>query len=377
MATRIEKGVLESYFRTRVGECTVRRLEPLGRGAHGTGFLVELETVMGRRDFVLKSVAPEGLGHDYPSDRAAMHLLALETFGELDGHVKALDVLALHADGTVRSMGGGEEYFLLMERAEGVSYFRDLEGFARKESLSGEDTEKIRMMARYLANMHSVKKDSRALYLRKLRDIIGHGECLMGVFDSYPEGILTHEEMADIEKQCIDWRARLKDRHHRLCRIHGDFHPGNVWFREAPASGETPPPLTPPPQGGGKEDDHRREYRLCLLDRSRGPWGEPADDVTALTINYIFFSVMHSDGMRAPYTDGFCLFFQEYVSRTGDAELLEVVAPFYAFRGAVVANPTFYPDVTSSQRERLFAFVRRVLAEERFVPEQVEGYLAP
>jgi aminoglycoside phosphotransferase (APT) family kinase protein len=356
MATRIEKGVLESYFHTRVGECTVRRLEPLGSGAHGTGFLVELETVMGRRDFVLKSVTPRGLGHEYPSDRAAMHLLALETFGELEGHVKALDVLALHSDGTVKSIGGGEEYFLLMERAEGVSYFQDLEGFARKESLSGEDREKIRMMARYLAGVHSVKKDSRDLYLRKVRDIIGHGECLMGVFDSYPEGILSHEEMAEIEKQCVDWRARLKGRYQRLCRIHGDFHPGNIWFSRAEQKGE--------------------KWRLCLLDRSRGPWGEPADDVTALTINYIFLSVRNFDGMGAPYAEAFRMFFHEYIDGTGDAELLEVVAPFYAFRGAVVANPVFYPDVTPSQRERLFTFVRRVLAEERFAPEQVEEYVS-
>jgi hypothetical protein len=95
MATGIRRDSLEAYFRLRLGGCRLLGVRELGRGAHGAGFLVELDTEGGRREFVLKSVAPEGLGHDYPSDRAAMHLLALDTFGDLPGHVKALDVLSL------------------------------------------------------------------------------------------------------------------------------------------------------------------------------------------------------------------------------------------------------------------------------------------
>ena len=33
---------------------------------------------------------------------------------------------------------------------------------------------------------------------------------------------------------------------------------------------------------------------LLVLDRSRGEWGEPADDVTSLTMNYLFFSLQRS-----------------------------------------------------------------------------------
>jgi len=49
---------------------------------------------------------------------------------------------------------------------------------------------------------------------------------------------------------------------HRLSQVHGDFHPWNVLFREG--------------------------VDFTVLDRSRGERGEPADDVTAMTINYIF-----------------------------------------------------------------------------------------
>jgi hypothetical protein len=349
MQRRIDRDSLGRYFSQRLGECRVKGIKRLGSGAHGTGFLVKVETPGGGEEFVLKGITPEGLGHDYPSDRAAMHLLALESFGSLPGHVKALDVLSVDRDGVVKSIGGGAEYFLLMEHAEGTSYFKDLEELAGKGRLDEADRLRIAALAEYLAGIHSVKKVLRQLYLRKLRDVIGHGECLMGVFDMYPEGVLDYGEMADVEKKCIDWRARLKHKCHRLSQIHGDFHPGNIWF-------------TGP-----------QSFRL--LDRSRGPWGEPADDVTALTINYVFFSIKRLNALGGACGEGLELFFKEYLERTGDREVLEVLAPFYAFRGAVVANPVFYPELSPGQRRLIFKFVHNVLAAGRFDPERAGDYV--
>ncbi len=363
---KASRQALEDYFRGRFGECRVIEFSPLGRGVHGAGFLVSLETPDGRKSYVLKSIAGEGLGHDYPSDRAGMLLLALDNYGKLPNHIKALDVLSLQGDGSLRSIGGGREYYLLMERARGTSYFVDLEGFSKKAALDEPDKKKISLMAEYLKEIHSRKKDSKTLYLGKLRDIIGHGECLMGVFDTYPEGVLSYEEMAEIEKSCIDWRARLKPKYKRLCEIHGDFHPGNIWFRGATSPGDIG--ARPPVQQG-------LAAPFILLDRSRGEWGEPADDLTSLAINYIFFSIKHFNKLRGAYLEGFKLFFERYLKLTGDEEALEVSAPFFAFRGAVVANPVFYPELTNGQRRLILGFVRAVLADRRFSPGQVEDYI--
>jgi len=221
---------------------------------------------------------------------------------------------------------------------------------APKERLDQAGIEKIRVMTSYLSGIHSLKKESRALYWRKLRDTVGHGECLMGVFDTYPDGVLTYEQMAAIEKKCLDWRARLKPRTERLCRVHGDFHPGNIWFKN------------------GSE--------FVLLDRSRGPWGEPADDVTAMTINYIFFSIKHRGDVGGAYLEALKLFFREYEMYSGDAEITKVAAPFFAFRAAVVANPVFYPDLTPKQRSLIFRFCNGVLDDEAFRPEEANSYLA-
>ena len=315
----------------------------------GSGFLVEMKTGDGIRSYVVKALVPEHFGHDYPSDRAAVFLLDLDEYKTLPRHVKAVDVLSEMEDGSIKSIGGGKEYYLFMERGAGRHYFHDLSALSQKKRLDLSDIERIRAMTSYLAEIHSVKKASKTLYWRKLRDTVGHGECLMGVFDIYPDGTLSYDETTAIIKKSVDWIYRLKPYYNRLSQIHGDFHPGNIWFKDS--------------------------SDFILLDRSRGPWGEPADDITALTINYIFFSVKKYEDIRGPYLEGLNLFFEEYIKLTGDRQLLEVVAPFFAFRGVVVANPVFYPELTSKQRGLLFSFVRNVLDADRFELQRVHDYL--
>ena len=284
----VNKENVEKYIKNLFGsEALHVRIKKLGSGVQGAGFLIEVENGEGMQSYVIKGLFPEGLEHDYPADRAGVFLLDLDEFGNLPGHVRALDVLSEMEDGSIKSIGGGREYYLLMERASGKHYFHDLASWEEKKQLDVIDKEKIDAMTSYLAEIHSVKKDSKPLYWRKVRDTIGHGECMMGVFDTYPEGSLSYREMAEIEKKCVEWRMRLKPRYKRLCQVHGDFHPGNIWFRS--------------------------NMDFILLDRSRGPWGDAADDVTALTINYIFFSINRFGSLRGTYHEAFNLFYETYL----------------------------------------------------------------
>jgi hypothetical protein len=351
----INESAIKSYLLQKFSGVSGIDIKKLGSGVQGSGFLIEMKTRDGVQSFVVKALLADGLGHDYPSDRASVFLLDLDEYKNLPKHVKAVDVLAEMEDGSVKSIGGGKEYYLLMERGEGVDYFRDLAAFAQNDCLTDADKKKIKAMAVYLAEIHTIKKYSKTLYWRKLRDTIGHGECLMGVFDTYPEGVLSYGEMADIIKKSVGWYAKLKPRYQRLAQIHGDFHPGNIWF-----TSHDPSHLLPD---------------FILLDRSRGPWGEPADDVTALTINYLFYSIQYFGDVRGPYLEGIHLFFDEYTRASGDQEITEFCAPFFAFRGAVVANPAFYPDLTLEQRKRIFRFVHNVLDDDYFRVEKVNDYL--
>ncbi|MDP2277439.1 MAG: hypothetical protein Q8K51_04365, partial [Nitrospirota bacterium] len=143
-------------------------------------------------------------------------------------------------------------------------------------------------------------------------------------------------------------------------------HPGNIWFRTENSKFKIQ---------NSQLRAINSELDFILLDRSRGPWGEPADDVTALAINYIFFSIKNYNDIAGPYLEGLKLFFNEYVRLSGDDEIYEMLAPFFAFRGAVVANPVFYPEVTPKQRKMIFRFVHSVLDSERFNPEKVRDLI--
>jgi aminoglycoside phosphotransferase (APT) family kinase protein len=202
----------------------------------------------------------------------------------------------------------------------------------------------------YLAEIHHAQEDNPELYVRRIRELIGHSECIMGLVDSYPasRGIIERRRLMAIEQMCVDWRWRLKDRVHRLRQVHGDFHPWNILFREG--------------------------ADFVLLDRSRGEWGEPADDVTCLTMNYLFFSLQRSGRLDGNLESLFRRFWNRYLAKSGDQEMLQVVAPFFAFRGLVMAHPVWYPHLPRDVRQKLFNFIEAVLKEDVFDPCKVNPY---
>jgi aminoglycoside phosphotransferase (APT) family kinase protein len=151
-----------------------------------------------------------------------------------------------------------------------------------------------------------------------------------------------------MERLCITWRWRLKQFSHRLRQVHGDFHPWNILF-----------------QSGAS---------FHVLDRSRGEYGDPADDVASLTLNYVFSSLQRSGRLEGGLETLFRRFWQRYLEQSGDQEILDVIAPFYAFRGLVMASPVWYPGLSPSVRQKLLALIRAVLEAKRFDPERVNEY---
>jgi hypothetical protein len=174
----------------------------------------------------------------------------------------------------------------------------------------------------------------------------------MGLLDSYPPKLdfVNESDLIDIERDCVVWRWSLKHRAHRLSQVHGDFHPWNLKFREG--------------------------TDFTVLDRSRGEWGEPADDVTTMTINYIFYSLQKYGELAGVFERLFRLFWENYLRKTGDREILEVVQPFYAWRGLVVASPIWYPSLSRDVRVKLFNFVKNVLQCEKFDLKRVNSYIS-
>lgn len=356
----LSKQALDRYLRVRFGPDThllsygvIGQASSTGtRKQYGYGTPVKLTFRVGRRiqSAVLETMKPGPFGHEHMADRAQAMLWDYESYGRLPRHVKALDVGAFTAEHELFSVADAREFFVLNEWTEGTSYHLDLERFMKGGALRALDRARVKAMTRYLALIHAKKKRDADLYRRRLRELIGHGECIMGLTDSYPKrfGFITEELLRTIEDACNSWRWRLRDKTDRLSQVHGDFHPYNVLFRT------------------GTE--------FAVLDRSRGEWGEPADDVTAMTMNYILDSLIRWGRLKGPFEVLFRLFWDTYLQASRDKEVTAAAAPFFAFRGLVVASPVWYPDLSMDVRRSIFRFIENVLDAPRFEPERANEY---
>ncbi|HET7874222.1 MAG TPA: phosphotransferase [Methylomirabilota bacterium] len=355
---------LVGVFRARVEVLALRRLkgaseegteDPKGFG-YGVPFEVECVVHDEPCSLVVSRTRPtRGFGHDYPADRAWQALYGHVAYNTFPRHARSLDVGFVTASGALVSAADAEEFFQVVEKAEGQLYWLDLD---RLLSLPPRplDTERARALAVALAEAHALKRDEPTLYQRRIRELVGHGECAMGILDSYPHPypLLPPADCEALERALVGWRWRLQGRTRRLARTHGDFHPWNILFREG--------------------------TDFSVLDRSRGEWGEPADDVAALSVNYLFFGLRKSAaagaaGVAEPFRTLFRVFLDTYLDASGDGELLEVLPPFFAFRALVIAHPRWYPTLADETRAALLGFARAMAQPGAFDPERLPADL--
>src|SRR5581483_4396631 len=300
---------------------------------------------------VFHTMSANAFGHEHMPDRAQILLWQHRAFNRLPRHVRSLDVGAIQFDGSLISAGQAEEFYLLTEYAPGTPYASDLQHISERRSLAELDQARADALCDYLVEIHMKRGSDPGLYTRRIRELVGHGECIMGLIDSYPpHHLFPASVLEQIEQECVRWRWKLKPLTHRLRQVHGDFHPWNILFRENTDFG--------------------------VLDRSRGEWGDPADDVTCLTVNYLFFSLQASGRFEDPWKALFERFWMRYLEQSRDGEMRKAAAPFFAFRGLVLASPVWYPALSDEIRGQLLRFVRNVLAKDEFDPARAGVYCA-
>lgn len=349
------QNYLDSIYKTSVEVVALRELtnpdEEIKGFGYGVPILIEVD-VKGIRDrLVLHTIRPDKFGHERRSDRAQSILLDYDIFNHLPKHIEALGMGAFTQNGALQSLEDAGEFFLITKFHSGRLFAKDLEKLRTARRLLPEDRVRALALADYLVNIHSIKQDSASLYRRCIRDLLGHGEGIMGLIDSYPSDfdIAPPHRLQAIERKLIDWRWQLKGRTNRLSQVHGDFHPWNILF------------------------DEKNEF--VVLDRSRGEFGEPADDVSAMSINFIFFSLQQSGALQGAFRVLHEIFWDQYVQSTQDLELNNVIQPFYAWRALVLAHPTWYPNLKREIRQQLFEFIERILDVDWFDPRQINTYL--
>lgn len=289
---------------------------------------------------VFHTARPDDFGHDRRADRVGNLLTAYDTFRAIPKHAAALDVGCVARDGTLVSLAHTGEPYLITRWVDGDLYADDLRRVAERGEATTRDRERAGLLAGLLLEIHAAPGSHPAAYTRAIRDLLGHGEGIFGLVDSYDAATpgASPARLRALEEACLAWRWKLRGRTDRLRRTHGDFHPFNIVFH----TDGTP----------------------ALLDASRGAQGDPADDVACIAINFIFFGAGRTGRPLAPL-------WRELwsVYLAGDTvDVLAAVAPFFAWRALVLASPRWYPHLSRPDRDRILGFAERALAADRFDP---------
>jgi len=300
---------------------------------------------------VFHRIRRNAFGRERTDDRAAAVWHDYNTFNWLPRHVPAVDMLIHTREGKIQSIKGADELLLVTVYRPGLPYADDLVRIRDERNIRPLDITRGEALATYLATIHQVKHNEPMLWRRRLRDLIGHGEGIMGLTDSYPPNLpyATETDLRSFEEIANQWRWRLKSLSHRLSQVHGDFHPFNILFNDT--------------------------SEFYLLDRSRGEWGEPADDVSCMTLNYLFFSLQRFGRLEGPFRELHDRFWDQYLAIRPDTEIFTVIQPWFAWRVLVLASPLWYPNIEENIRRKLFLFAKQVMAIEYYDYHQVNHYL--
>lgn len=317
---------------------------------YGKPLLIRFEVDGTIREAVLSIMKGDKYGHQFYWDRAAVLMFQYETSASMERHVRPLGLGYVDGSDALIPVDSPREFFILNEKLEGYDYYLDLDRIRSGDFREG-DLETAREFARWLARVHSTKLDDPHLYYRRIRNLIGSSECILGLIDEaypHPYGGFDDVRFKSLEKRLIDWRWRLKGYAHRLSAVHGDFHPWNVLVSDGSFS---------------------------VLDRSRGEWGEPGGDLATMAINYLLWSLYDNKRLTGHFKELYTAYFEEYLEQTGDTEVLEVMAPFFVFRGLVIASPEWYPNHPDTVRQRLFNLVTNVLEDDVFDWGNINRYM--
>ena len=361
MSLALDTARLDEYLASLFGEpveiVALRSLggevldDPKGFG-YGKPFEIECRVAGRPRQLVVSRTRPaQGFSHDYPADRAWQALYGHAAYNDFPRHVRSLDVGFLRPSGELVSAADAIDFFQLVEKAEGHLYWLDLDRLLEGR-LDPLDTQRTQALARFLADAHATKRDEPTLYARRIRELVGHGECVMGILDSYPTPLpcCRRRRARHWRSAMVRWRWRLRDR-----------APPSVAHAWRFSSLEHPVP-----RGDGLQRSRPQPRRVGRAGRRRGRAGHQLP-----LLRHAQGRPARGAGVAEPFRGLFHDFLNTYIETSRDYELLETLPPFLAFRALVLAHPRWYPDLPGSVRSDLAHLAGSLTQLTRFDPADV------
>lgn len=337
------KKFLEEHSNQKV---EILKTSKLGTGFMAAGYRIDFKTNGENKKVVIRIISPVDFSNDYAADRMASFWIQHHSSKLLPSHIKSLGIIGVNK----RTKGIGvvdhyDEFIQVLEWAEGEEYFVDLEKIIKEDRASDDDFKKVILLSDYLVKIHKkkfrgAKDQALSLYKRHTRDYVG-SRFMIDVLDTYPTEIsfTSWDKLHKLVFEVYKYREKSKNNFLRLSKIHGDFHPGNVRFKD--------------------------KNKFIILDASRAIWGEPADDVSCLGINYLWYSLRQTGKFKGIFKELFDTFWNNYIKKTGDQEINTILPLFIAIRSVVLKHPLYF-SVNDKIRKKLLAFAYHSLKKGDF-----------
>jgi len=367
-----DKNEWQNFLSKTLGkEIKLLNYQPLRReegyeGGLGTPYVITFETDGVVEEVVVKT-SGTSFGREHPEDRFKDSVGSFRTSSVLPRHVEVFGLGSVTKDGKLINLKDASESFVVMKMIKGTPYIDYLTNILKTKKISEDDLRAAEVLSNYLVDIHGNKNESKnasSLYRRHIRCVVGGDEGIPGVVDHLYRDLddKTVKEkfgfdkkklmnrISGIEKKSVEIGHAIKNIGGRCSLKHGDFHPwGNVIYQAYPEA-------------------------FTLIDLSRGEWGEPADDLTSMWINYVDHALLDEGRYDGNFKKIGDKFMENYLKKTGDYQVLETAPPFIAWRGLVIANPSWYPNKSREVRNKIFNMIENVLDAKELNYKDVNSY---
>jgi len=344
------KEVIEHLLAERLSaDVSVVEIIPLGSAGpssiHKEGFkknrLVTCIIEGEYRNFILKSLPEDG--ETIGEMEGVFTLLRAKRFAENNpGQAQCMGFIASCA-GKLTAFDDVDDILLIEEFIPGELLATKLAAIQDGLLAQSDALRLVNLLAEYLTNLHA-KPVSHSFMRPYVRQLLGGDFGLIATLDAYPPSLREARFLEEILELGLSWRRRLLDVRVEPCRIHGDFHPWNIFIT-----------------------DGQQIIRTTGGMHTTG--GLPTDDLAALGVNF-FVIALETTGqikesfrvLHREFLNGYACSAEEKVKIT----IGETLPWFYAHRILVLANPIYYPARTLEDQRRLFAIASALLGTSTF-----------